>query len=84
VGIAMVIHNVVIGVAPGPAWRSAKHQITEVTLTSTRDNSSNMDTMDLAVGTMEALGEGEKLSYTKVTEKWNISRHMLARRCKGI
>jgi hypothetical protein len=43
-----------------------------------------MDTMDLAVGTMEALGEGEKLSYTKVTEKWNISRHMLARRCKGI
>jgi transposase len=77
-------NNVVIGVALGPAWRSAKHQNTEVTPASTRDNSTNMDPMELAVEAMEAQGEGEKLSYTKVAEKYNVSRHTLARRCKGI
>jgi hypothetical protein len=72
----------VIGVALGPAWRSAKHQNTEVMPASTRDNSTNMDPMKLAVEAMEAQGEGEKLSYTKVAEKYNVSRHTLARRCK--
>jgi hypothetical protein len=57
------------------AWRSAKHQNTEVTPTSTRDNSSNMDPMELAVRVMEAQGEREQLSYIKVAEKYNVSRH---------
>jgi hypothetical protein len=43
-----------------------------------------MDPMELAVGAMEAQGEAEKLSYTKVAERYNVSRHTLARRCKGI
>jgi hypothetical protein len=43
-----------------------------------------MNPMELAVGAMEAQGEGEQLSYTKVAEGYNMSRHTLARRCKGI
>jgi hypothetical protein len=33
---------------------------------------------------MKAHGEEEQLSYTQVTKKYNVSRHTLARRCKGI
>jgi hypothetical protein len=36
-----------------------KHQNTKVTPTSTHDNSTNMDLMELAVGATEAQGEGE-------------------------
>jgi DNA invertase Pin-like site-specific DNA recombinase len=43
-----------------------------------------MDPMELAVRAMEVQGEGEQLSYTKIAEKYNVSRHTLARRCKGI
>jgi hypothetical protein len=43
-----------------------------------------MDPMELAVGAMEGQSEGEQLSYTKIAEKYNVSRHTLARRCKGI
>jgi hypothetical protein len=43
-----------------------------------------MDPIELAVGAIEAQGEGEQLSYIKVAEKYNVSRHTLARRCKGI
>jgi DNA-binding transcriptional regulator YiaG len=42
-----------------------------------------MDPIDLAVEAIEAQREGEKLSYTKVAQKYNVSRHTLARRCKG-
>jgi hypothetical protein len=34
-----------------------------------------MDPIELAVGAMEAQGKGEQLSYTKVAEKYNMSRH---------
>jgi hypothetical protein len=83
-GVSQKTHNIVIGVALGPAWRSAKHQNTKVTPPSTRDSSSNMDPMELVVRAMEAQGEGEQLSCTKVAEKYNVSRHTLVRRCKGI
>jgi transposase len=42
-----------------------------------------MDPIDLAVEAVEAQGEGEQLSFTKVAEQYNVSRHTLARRCKG-
>jgi hypothetical protein len=42
-----------------------------------------MDPIDLAVEAMGAQDEGEQLSYTKVAEKYDVSRHTLARRCKG-
>jgi transposase len=34
-----------------------------------------MDPIELAVKAIEAQGEGEQLSYTKVAEKYNVSRH---------
>jgi homoserine acetyltransferase len=43
-----------------------------------------MESMELAVEAMEAQGEGEQLSYTKAADEFNVSRHTLARRCKGI
>jgi transposase len=43
-----------------------------------------MDPMELATRAMEAQSEGENVSYTKVAEEYNVSRHTLARRCKGI
>jgi hypothetical protein len=43
-----------------------------------------MESMELAVEAIEAQGEGEQLSYTKVADEYNVSRHTLARRCKGI
>jgi hypothetical protein len=43
-----------------------------------------MGLIELAVGAMEAQDEGEQLSYTKIAEEYNVSRHTLARRCKGI
>ena len=61
-----------------------KHQNTKATPVSTRDNSTNMDPMELAVGAMEAQSEGEQPSYIKVAEEYNVSKHTLARRCKGI
>jgi DNA invertase Pin-like site-specific DNA recombinase len=73
----------VIGGRSAPRGRSAKYQNTEVTPTSTRDNSSNMDPMELEIRAMEAQGEGEQLSYTKIAEEYNVSKHTLARRCKG-
>jgi hypothetical protein len=54
-----------------------------VTPISTRDNSTNIDPIDLAVEAMEAQDENEQLSYTKFAEKYHLSRHTLARRCKG-
>jgi hypothetical protein len=36
-----------------------------------------MNPMELAVGAIEAQGEGEQLSYTKVAEEYNVSRHTL-------
>jgi hypothetical protein len=42
-----------------------------------------MDPIDLAVEAMKSQGEEEQLSYTKVAGKYNVSRHKLARRCKG-
>jgi hypothetical protein len=43
-----------------------------------------MDPMELAAGAMEGQSKGEQLAYTKIAEKYNVSRHTLARRCKGI
>jgi hypothetical protein len=43
-----------------------------------------MNPMELAVRAMEAQGEGEQFSYIKVTKEYNVSKHTLARRCKGI
>jgi hypothetical protein len=73
-----------VGVALGSAWRSAQHQNTKVTPTSTRDNSTNMEPIQAAVEAIEGQGEGENLSYTEVANKYNVSRHTLAQRCKGI
>jgi hypothetical protein len=43
-----------------------------------------MDSMELAVRAMEMQGEGEQLLHTKAAEEYNVSRHALARRYKGI
>jgi AraC-like DNA-binding protein len=42
-----------------------------------------MDPIDAAVAAIEAQDEGEQLLYTEVADRFNISRHTLARRCKG-
>jgi hypothetical protein len=49
-----------------------------------RDNSTNVDPIQEAVGEMKSQEQGAELSYTKVAEKHGVSRHTLARRCKGI
>jgi transcriptional regulator GlxA family with amidase domain len=43
-----------------------------------------MEPIQAAVEEMKAHGEEEQLSYIQVAEKHNVSRHTLARRCRGI
>jgi hypothetical protein len=68
----------VIGVTLGPAWRSAQNQNTKLTLTSTRDNSTNIDLINAAIAVIEAQDKREYLLYIEVANKFSISRHTLA------
>jgi hypothetical protein len=43
-----------------------------------------MESIQTTIEEMKAHGQEEQLSYIQVSEKRNVSRHTLARRCKGI
>ncbi|KAH4980267.1 hypothetical protein HBI32_145430 [Parastagonospora nodorum] len=43
-----------------------------------------MEPIQAAIEEIESYGPDDHFSYTKVAEKHNVSRHTLARRCKGV
>jgi DNA-binding Lrp family transcriptional regulator len=50
---------------------------------STPDNSTNMEAIDKAIEDYKLHEAKERITYTKIAEKWGVSRVTLARRCKG-
>jgi hypothetical protein len=56
---------------------------TKLTPISTRDNSTNMDSIHAAVEDLETRDDGDDISYQKIADKHNVERSTLTRRARG-
>lgn len=58
--------------APGPPQPLPRH------------NTANMGAMEEALAAIESLGEGEKLRYQEIADKYDVNRSTLSRRHRGV
>jgi transcriptional regulator with XRE-family HTH domain len=70
---------VVIAESPG-----GEHQGPDLPQPSPRHNTTNMGAMEEALAAIKSLGEGEKLTYTKIAERYGVNRSTLSRRHRGV
>jgi hypothetical protein len=61
---------------------SATHQ--NKTTTATRDNSTNMSSIEAAIAAIESLEPGEQFSYRQIAKQYCCSRIALAKRYQGL